>query len=155
MARLIRNNEKVEADSNLQKYLSYGEIVKPVPNCNGYFVTNTGRVFSGKMKIEYNTIVGEKYHVIVWKELRQRLTNGYYSINITDNDGIRKREYVHYLVYEAFEGWVDKSVLKIVHIDHDKLNNNLSNLGVQFRKKTDYQAHRNYAYRVKMQKTLE
>ena len=32
MARLIRNNEKVEADSNLEKYLVYGEVVKPIPN---------------------------------------------------------------------------------------------------------------------------
>lgn len=155
MARLIRSNEKVQIDANLKKYLKYGEIVKPVPNHNGYFVTNTGRVFSGKKKIEYNTLRGEKYQCVIWKELRQRLTNGYYSVNITNNEGVRKREYVHYLIYETFEGWIDRTVLKIVHKDHDKLNNNLGNLGVVLRKKTDYQAHRSYAYREIMQSTLE
>lgn len=59
MARLVRNNEKVQIDANLEKYLKYGEIVKPVPNCNGYFVTNTGRVFSGKYKIEYDGAVAK------------------------------------------------------------------------------------------------
>ena len=154
MARLIRNNEKVEADSNLEKYLSYGEIIKSIPNYDNYLITNTGRVFSGKYKIEYDTLTGENYYCTIWKELKLRIINGYLAVNITDNEGIRKTEYIHYLVYRTFEGWVDKSVLKIVHKDHDKLNNRVSNLAVTFRKKTDYQAHKNYAYRVKMQKIL-
>lgn len=154
MARLLKNNEKVQIDNNLLKYLKYGEQIKPIPNHNAYFITNTGRVFSGKKKIEYETLKGEKYYCIVWKELKQRLTNGYLSVNITDDEGIRKREYVHHLVYRSFEGWIDKTVLKIVHRDKDKLNNNINNLGVAFRKKNDYQAHRSYAYRVKMQKAL-
>ena len=154
MARLIRNNVKVEADSNLEKYLSYGEIIKSIPNYDNYLITNTGRVFSGKYKIEYDTLTGDNYYAVIWKELKPRLIRGYFAVNITDNEGIRKTEYIHYLVYRTFEGWIDKSVLKIVHKDHDKLNNNINNLAVTFRKKDDYQAHKNYAYRVKMQKIL-
>ena len=154
IAKIIRNKEKVQSDSNLEKYLRYGEIVKTVHNCNGYFVTNTGRVFSGKYKIEYDTLQGDKYYCVVWKELRPRLTNGYLSVNITNDEGVRKREYIHYLVYEAFEGWVDRTVLKIVHRDHDKLNNNIGNLALVLRKKDDYQAHRSYVYREKMKETL-
>ena len=154
MARLIRNNEQVEIDSNLQKYLSYGEIVKPIPEYNNYFVTNTGRVFSGKYKIEYETLRGDRYYSIIWKELKQRTINGYLAVNITNNEGIRKTEYIHYLVYKTFNGWVDKSVLKIIHRDKDKLNNRIGNLAVVLRKKDDYQAHKSYAYRVKMQKIL-
>lgn len=154
MARLIRSNEKVEIDDNLIKYLRYGEIVKPIPNYDNYFVTNTGRVFSGKKKIEYKTLKGEKYYCVIWRELKQRVTNGYFTVTITNNHGSRKKEYVHYLVYETFENWVDRTVLKIVHKNHDKLNNNIGNLGLALRKKDDYQAHRNYVYRSKMQETL-
>lgn len=154
MAKLIRNKEKVQIDDNLLKYLKYGEIVKPIPNYPNYFSTSLGRIFSGKYKIEYNTLKGEKYYCVVWKELRPRVTNGYLSVNVTDDYGVRKREYIHYLVYEAFEGWIDRSVLKIVHKDHDKLNNNLGNLAVALRKKDDYQAHRSYAYRENLRRNL-
>lgn len=154
MAKLIRNKEIVQIDSNLMKYLRYGEEVRPIPNYNNYFATSLGRIFSGKYKIEYNTLQGEKYYCVVWKELKPRLTNGYLSVNITNNEGIRKREYVHYLIYETFESWVDRTVLKIVHRDKDKLNNKINNLAVALRKKNDYQAHRSYVYRAKMQEIL-
>ena len=58
------------------------------------------------------------------------------------------------LVYEAFNGIVDTTVLKIVHKDHDKLNNNVDNLAITWRKKSDYRSHKNYAYKVKMQQIL-
>lgn len=147
MAKLIRNKEKVIIDDNLLKLLGYGEQIKQVRNCSNYFITNTGRVFSGKYKVEYETLLGQNYNCVIWKELRSRITNGYLSINITDDEGIRKREYIHYLVYEAFNNWVDRKVLKIVHIDKDKLNNNLNNLALEFRKKSDYQEQKNYLYR--------
>lgn len=155
MAKLIRNKEKVKVDDNLLKYLRYGEQIKAIPNCNGYFATSTGRIFSGKYKIEYNTLRGEKYYCIIWKELKPRLTNGYLSVNITNDEGIRKREYIHSLVYQTFEGWIDRTVLKIVHRDKNKLNNDIGNLALDFRKKDDYKAHRAYAYKVKMQKALQ
>lgn len=154
MARLIRTKEPVQIDDNLLKYLKYGETVKPIPNHNNYFATNTGRIFSGKYKIEYDTLQGSKYYVIVWKELKPRVINGYLAINITNDYNQRKTEYIHYLAYIAFNNYLDKSVLKIVHRDKNKLNNNISNLDLTFRKKDDYQAHKSYAYRVKMQQVL-
>lgn len=154
MAKLVRNKEIVQIDSNLLKFLKYGELVKPIPNYPNYFASSYGRIFSGKYKIEYECISKEKYHCIIWKELRPRLTNGYLSVNITNDYGVRKREYVHYLIYETFEGWIDRSVLKIVHRDKCKTNNHISNLAVDFRKKTDYQAHKNYAYRENLRRNL-
>lgn len=154
MAKLIRNTEEVMIDDNLLKFLKYGEIVKPIPNCRNYFATSFGRIFSGKYKVEYDTLDGEKYYAILWKHLKPRMTNGYLSVNVTNNEGIRKREYIHSLVYEAFEGFIDRTVLKIVHRDHDKLNNNIGNLALVLRKKDDYQAHRGYAYRENLRKTL-
>lgn len=154
MARLIRNTEQVQIDSNLEKYLNYGEIVKPCQGFSNYFVTNFGRVFSAKRKIEYDTLRGDKYQAILWKELKPRFTNGYLSVNVTNNEGIRKREYIHKLVYEAFNNIVDTTVLKIVHIDHNKLNNNVDNLGVTWRRKNDYRSHKNYSYKIKMQQII-
>lgn len=155
MARLIRNTEQVQIDDNLLKYLRYGEIVKPIPQYTNYFAANTGRIFSGKYKIEYDTLQGSKYYVIVWKELKQRVINGYLAINITNDYNQRKTEYIHYLVYIAFNNYLDKSVLKIVHRDKNKLNNNLSNLDITWRKKEDYQAHKIYVYREKMKQIFK
>lgn len=155
MARLIRSTEKVQIDSNLFKYLKYGEQIKQINNYNGYFVTDTGRIFSGKYMIEYKTLKGEKYYCVLWKELKPRIINGYLAINITNNEGVRKTEYIHYLVYETFNQWVDRRVLKIVHLDKDKLNNNIDNLKVVLRKKDDYNEHRKYVYRTKMQNILK
>ena len=78
MARRLRNTDHLEVDSNLEKLLYYGEEAKKVIGCNNYFVTSFGRVFSSKYKLEYETLEGEKYHAVIWKELSQRLTNGYY-----------------------------------------------------------------------------
>lgn len=150
MAKLIRSTEEVQLDQNILRKLEYGEEIRPIPGYQNYFVTNTGRVFSAKYKIEYTTLEKIEYRCVIWKELSQRLIRGYSAVNITNDESIRKTEYVHYLVYEAFEGWVDRKVLKIVHIDKDKLNNNLNNLALEFRKKSDYQVHKNYLYRANM-----
>ena len=47
----------------------------------------------------------------------------------------------------------DKNGIKKIE-DKNKLNNRVGNLAVTWRKKTDYQAHKNYAYRVKMQQIV-
>lgn len=151
MAKLIRNMEQIQIDNNFQKLLYYGEEAQPIPQYPNYFATSHGRVFSAKKKIEYITTTGNKYQAIVWKELKPRLINGYFGINITNEKNERKTEYIHYLVYITFNQYLDKSILKIVHIDHDKLNNNIDNLNVTWRKKNDYRSHKNYVYRVKMQ----
>nr|WP_295573697.1 HNH endonuclease [uncultured Intestinibacter sp.] len=154
MAKRKLNRDRLEVDENVLKLLKYGEEIKPIRNCNNYYVTTHGRVFSNKYMVQYQTLEGEEYYYVVWKELKQRLTSGYYCVNITDNEGIRRREYIHKLVYETFNNFVDTSTLKIVHRDKNKLNNRVGNLAVTWRKKTDYQAHKNYAYRVKMQQIV-
>ena len=154
MAKRKLNRDRLEVDENVLKLLKYGEEIKPIRNCNNYYVTTHGRVFSNKYMVQYQTLEGEEYYYVVWKELKQRLTSGYYCVNITDNEGIRRREYIHKLVYETFNNFVDTSTLKIVHRDKNKLNNRVGNLAVTWRKKTDYQAHKNYAYRDKMQQIV-
>ena len=154
MAKRKLNKDKLEIDENVLKLMAYGEEIRPIRDCNNYYVTSFGRVFSNKYLVQYKTLEGEEYYYVVWKELKQRLTSGYYCVNITDNEGIRKREYIHKLTYETFNNIVDTTVLKIVHRDKNKLNNRVGNLAVTWRKKTDYQAHKNYAYRVKMQQIV-
>ena len=150
MAKRKLNTDKLNIDENILKLMQYGEQIKPIPNHKNYYVTTFGRVFSNKYLVQYKTLEGQEYYYLVWKELKKRVTNGYYCVNITNNNGDRKREYIHKLVYETFNNFVDTTVLKIVHRDKNKLNNRVGNLAVTWRKKTDYQAHKNYAYRVRM-----
>ena len=145
MAKRKLNKDKLEIDENVLKLMAYGEEIRPIRDCNNYYVTSFGRVFSNKYLVQYKTLEGEEYYYVVWMELKQRLTN---------NSGVRKREYIHKLTYETFNNIVDTTVLKIVHRDKNKLNNRVGNLAVTWRKKTDYQAHKNYAYRVKMQQIV-
>ena len=154
MAKRKLNTDKLNIDENILKLMQYGEQIKPIPNHKNYYVTTFGRVFSNKYLVQYKTLEGQEYYYVVWKELKQRVTNGYYCVNITNNNGDRKREYIHKLVYQTFNNIVDTNVLKIVHRDKNKLNNKVGNLAVTWRKKTDYQAHKNYAYRVKMQQIV-
>ena len=154
MAKRKLNTDKLNIDENILKLMQYGEQIKPIPNHKNYYVTTFGRVFSNKYLVQYKTLEGQEYYYVVWKELKQRDTNGYLCVNITNNNGDRKREYIHKLVYETFNNFVDTTVLKIVHRDKNKLNNRVGNLAVTWRKKTDYQAHKNYAYRVKMQQIV-
>ena len=154
MAKRKLNKDKLEIDENVLKLMAYGEEIRPIRDCNNYYVTSFGRVFSNKYLVQYKTLEGEQHYYVVWMELKQRLTNGYLCVNITNNSGVRKREYIHKLTYETFNNIVDTTVLKIVHRDKNKLNNRVGNLAVTWRKKTDYQAHKNYAYRVKMQQIV-
>lgn len=150
MAKRKLNKDKLEVDENILKLMRYGEQIKPIPNHKNYYVTSFGRVFSNKYLVQYKTLENEEYYYVVWKELKQRVVNGYYCVNVTNDEGVRKREYVHKLTYETFNNIVDTSVLIIVHRDKNKLNNRVGNLAVTWRKKADYQAHKNYAYRVRM-----
>lgn len=155
MAKVKKIYESVKPDSNLFKQLYYGETVKECIGYKNYFVTNTGRIFSAKKIIIWTTIEGKEYQSIAWKELKCRIIRGYKALNITNSNGIRETVYLHNLVKETFDNAkVDKTVLKIVFIDKNKLNCNYSNLALAFRNKKDYQAHKNYAYKIKMQELL-
>lgn len=139
MSRLIRTPEGAEIDNNLLKRLRKGEILAKCYSYDNYFITNTGRLFSGKETLEFTTIDKKKYYTICWREIKSRVIRGYLAVNITYKEFgrmQRKTEYIHRLVYEAFNGPVDTNMLRIVHKDEDKLNNNLKNLGVEFRRKS-------------------
>ena len=102
MAKRKLNTDKLNIDENILKLMVYGEQIKPIPNHKNYYVTSFGRVFSNKYMVQYTTLEGEEYYYVVWTELKQRLTNGYYCVNISNNQGVRKREYIHKLVFETF-----------------------------------------------------
>ena len=156
MARLIRNTEQISPDSNLQKFLAYGEEVRPIPNYCNYFATSCGRIFSAKKKVEYRTINDNFYSCVIWRELKQRKIRGYWAVNIMSGEGKKETKYVHFLIYISFtSAFFDKNVLKIVHRDHNKLNNNLGNLAVQFRRKKDYSSHKNFFYRAEMYNDID
>ena len=81
------------------------EIWKPIPFCNGYFVSNYGRIKS-------------KYRI-----LKQRVdSKGYITTKIKNNDGDVKNLQVHRIVATAFiPNPENKSCVD--HIDTDRTNN--------------------------------
>ena len=136
MAKRKLNKDKLEVDENILKLMQYGEQIKPIRNCNNYYVTTFGRVFSNKYMVQYTTLEGEEYYYVVWTELKQRLTNGYYCVNISNNQGVRKREYIHKLVFEAFNGSYNEYFFKIVFKDKNPENCSINNLKLEFKNKS-------------------
>jgi len=84
-------------------------MMKEIPNHDGYFATEDGRIYSSKTK----------------RHLKPSSNgSGYQHLVLRVNNKSVDR-YVHRLVMEAFKGASD---LEVNHIDGDKNNNNLSNL---------------------------
>lgn len=85
-----------------------------------YKISNKGRVKSlrnNSVKLKYkNNILDGSLH-----------SHGYKRVNLTDIHGNKKTKYVHRLVYESFNGRIEKPY-EIDHIDGDKENNYLGNL---------------------------
>ena len=52
MAKRKLNKDKLEVDENILKLMQYGEQIKPIRNCNNYYVTTFGRVFSNKYMVQ-------------------------------------------------------------------------------------------------------
>ena len=52
---------------------------------------------------------------------------GYMQVNLINDDGERKRVYVHRMVYQAYKGDIPKG-MEINHIDENKTNNSIDNL---------------------------
>ena len=77
MAKRKLNKDKLQVDENILKLMAYGEQIKPIRDCSNYYVTTFGRVFSNKYMVQYETMEGEQYYYVVWKELKQGVTNGY------------------------------------------------------------------------------
>ena len=122
--------------NNLEKQLYYGEIVKPVMDWDGYYVTNLGRVFSAKKKINYETLEGVKYGATIWKELKPFYTGKYKTVTLVEKGKKRKNILIHKLVYEAFNGKYDTKYFKVVYKNEDTENCTLDNLRLDFRNKS-------------------
>lgn len=98
------------------------EIWKDIPNYEGYQVSNLGRVKS----LERIDALG---HRLKEKILKPQLnSNGYYKVVLCKNS-IKKKYFVHRLVYEAFNGQIPEG-LQVNHINEIKTDNRLENLNL-------------------------
>jgi hypothetical protein len=100
------------------------EIWMDLPNFEGlYKISSHGRVLSCPRKIiskQGKTVKNTKERYLK-PELH---TSGYLRVKLS-KDGITKNMRVHYLVYTTFTG----EKCKVKHLDGDKMNNRLENLG--------------------------
>lgn len=119
--------------NNLEKILYYGEIVKPILDWDNYWVTNLGRVFSSKKKVEYRTLEGNNYSCICWRELKPFYMGRYKAVTLVEKGKKRKNILIHKLVYEAFNGKIDTKYFKVVYKNGDTENCTLDNLRLDFR----------------------
>lgn len=69
---------------------------------------------------------------------------GYLQVKLRHN-GKRHNKYIHRLVWETFKGEIPKH-LEINHIDHNKLNNSLSNLELVSHSENLKKAVQKYGY---------
>ena len=121
-------------DRNLKLFLNDNETVKPIKDFEDYLVTDTGRVLSTKKRVQTSTLDNKTYEAIIYKELKTSIVRGYKTVNLSSGK-IRKKFYVHELVFTAFLGEFDKYYFRIIHTNGDKLDNKLENLTLKFRKK--------------------
>ena len=83
-------------------------VIKDFPN---YSVTNIGKVYNNKTN----------------KELAYFDVNGYKYVTLF-NKGKKQNKRIHILVYQAYNGHIDKESFVIDHINRDKKDNNSNNL---------------------------
>ena len=87
--------------------------MKEIPNCDGYFATKDGRIYSNKTG--------------PLKEKKQTTASvGYNVVGLTVN-GEEFVEYVHRLIIKTYKGNPNYNE-EVRHLDGDRLNNNISNL---------------------------
>jgi hypothetical protein len=85
------------------------------PTHTSYYATTDGEVISFKGK--------QPRFIIQCKHGR-----GYTQFIVSNGRGNNKSYLTHRFVYECFYGLIDDETLQVHHIDHDKQNNELSNL---------------------------
>lgn len=103
------------------------EVWKPIPDYDGYEVSNKGRVRSNKY--------GD------WRVLKPRLKKrGYYSVCLRRDNKSRNFD-IHYLVLLAFVGPRPESMF-VCHLDHNPAHNCLSNLEYNTPSENNYQTIR-------------
>ena len=139
-------------DNNLKLFLNPDETVRYIKNFNDYIITSEGRVFSSKKRVRTTTLDGKVYEAIIYKELKPTLVRGYKTVNLS-NKYIRKKCYIHELVFIAFIGEFNKYYFKIRHINGDKLDNGPDNLKLEFRKK-DKKFIEKYEYQQRISECL-
>ncbi len=81
-----------------------------------YLISNHGRVKSLKVDKENGILLGSSY------------TNGYRSLGLTQKSGKRTARYIHKLVAQTFIKKDSEDQKFVIHLDHDKDNNLVSNL---------------------------
>ena len=92
------------------------EIIKPIKNCNGYFISNLGNVYSDKLNCGNLKLL--KAHLD---------SNGHYMNIILSVDGKRVYCLIHRLVAQAFIP-NPNNLPEVNHKDKNKQNNNVANL---------------------------
>jgi len=87
------------------------------PTHTSYYATTEGEVISFKGKTP-------KFMI------QCNHGRGYTQFIVCNGTGKVKSYLTHRFVYECFYGLIDDDTLQVHHIDHDKLNNSLSNLAL-------------------------
>lgn len=101
-----------------------GEKWKPLIDAeNRYLISNLGRIYSLERVVNNN---GGKM-IKKGSLLTPYIDNGYYKINLINNNGIRKTLLLHRVIAK---NWIANysEDLKVNHIDANKLNNRVENL---------------------------
>lgn len=117
----------------LERMMNDGEYAREIEGFEGYYVTNFGRVISGKKRKKHKTIKGEIHEVILYKVLKAFNTGGYDRVTLVKK-GRKYNIYVHELVMANFRGLHNKANVRIEHLDGDKTNNNVDNLTFALRR---------------------
>lgn len=108
--------------------------MRPCPNHPGYFVTQDGRVFSGRR----GTV----------RELAQtQAPKGYLNVGVVRADGERTTAGVHRLVAEAYLGPPSRDANQVRHLDGNPTHNHKNNLawGTDLENAADRLRHGRYA----------
>lgn len=90
---------------------------------NRYLISNRGRIYSKEKIVINNGGKTLKKGVL----LTPYISNGYYKINLINNNGLRKTLLLHRVIAK---NWLNNysEDLKVNHIDANKLNNKIENL---------------------------
>ena len=96
-------------------------IVKRLKDYPNYEIHQDGSIWRRTHHTSYGTFLKRK------QIKPYKAKNNYLMVSLHDNDGNRKRFYVHRLVYMAFYGEIPKG-MEIDHADTNRANNAVSNL---------------------------